>query len=112
MSEQWFALLHTPGPALPAGQSVFDHPGFAEHFAFLQRLAADGLLVAAGPLTDSDGDGLTVIRAESAEQAQQLAEQQGWQRPGRGTAGAGPAMAGRARPDRRTLSLVPPCRIG
>ncbi len=76
MSEQWFALLHTPGPALPAGQSVFDHPGFAEHFAFLQRLAADGLLVAAGPLTDSDGDGLTVIRAESAERAEQLAEQQ------------------------------------
>lgn len=76
MSEQWFALLHTPGPAVPAGQSVFDHPGFAEHFAFLQRLAADGLLVAAGPLTDSAGEGLTVIRAESADQAQQLAEQQ------------------------------------
>jgi uncharacterized protein YciI len=76
MSEQWFALLHTPGAAVPAGQSVFDHPGFAEHFAFLQRLAADGLLVAAGPLTDSDGEGLTVIRAESADQAQQLAEQQ------------------------------------
>ena len=76
MSEQWFALLHTPGPAVPAGQSVFDHPGFAEHFAFLQRLAADGLLVAAGPLTDSDGDGLTVIRAESADHAQQLAELQ------------------------------------
>jgi uncharacterized protein YciI len=75
MPEQWFALLHTPGPALPAGQSVFDHPGIAEHFAFLQQLAADGLLVAAGPLTDSDGDGLTVIRAGSAEQAQQLAEQ-------------------------------------
>jgi uncharacterized protein YciI len=76
MTEQWFALLHTPGPAVPAGQSVFDQPGFAEHIGFLQQLAADGLLIAAGPLTDSDGDGLTVIRAESAARAQQLAELQ------------------------------------
>lgn len=76
MPEQWFALLHTPGPAVPAGESVFDQPGIAEHFAFLQRLAADGRLVAAGPLTDSDGDGLTVLRADSAERARELAEQQ------------------------------------
>jgi uncharacterized protein YciI len=73
---QWFALLHTPGPAVPAGQSVFEHPGFGEHFAFLQQLIADGRLIAAGPLTDADGDGLTVIQADSVEQAWELAEQQ------------------------------------
>ena len=73
---QWFVLLHTPGPAITAGQQAFDHPAFAEHFAFLRQLAADGLLIAAGPLTDTDSDGLTVIEAESLAHARQLAEQQ------------------------------------
>jgi uncharacterized protein YciI len=50
--------------------------GIGEHYAFLQRLAADGVLVAAGPLTDSDGEGMTVIEAGSVEDARQLAEQE------------------------------------
>jgi 23S rRNA (cytidine1920-2'-O)/16S rRNA (cytidine1409-2'-O)-methyltransferase len=47
----WFALLHTPGPAVPAGESVFDQPGITEHFAFLQRRVEAGELVAAGRVT-------------------------------------------------------------
>lgn len=70
----WYALLHRPGPAVEAGRSVFDHSGFADHLAFLQRLAADGALVAAGPLTDADGDGMAVIRADSLAAATELAE--------------------------------------
>jgi uncharacterized protein YciI len=73
---QWFALLHTPGPAIADGQRVSEHPGFGEHYEFLQRLASDGLLVAAGPLTDVDGEGMTVIEAASVEQARRLAEQE------------------------------------
>lgn len=73
---QWFALLHTAGPAVPDGQRVFEHAGIGEHYAFLRRLADAGVLIAAGPLTDVDGDGLTVIEAESLEQARRLAEQQ------------------------------------
>jgi uncharacterized protein YciI len=72
---QWFALLHTPGPAVGEGQSVFEHPGIGEHYAFLQRLAADGVLVAAGPLTDSRGQGMTVIEVGTVEEAHRLAEQ-------------------------------------
>lgn len=59
----WYLLLHQPGPALAEGQSVFDHPDFAEHVAFLQRLARFGLLVAAGPLPDQLGSGMTVVKA-------------------------------------------------
>lgn len=71
----WYVLLHSPGPAVPDGQSVFEHPGMAEHFGFLQRQAEAGRLIAAGPLADTGGDGMTVIEAASIEQARQLAEQ-------------------------------------
>ena len=69
----WYALYHEPGPAVPAGTSVFDHPGIAEHYAFLQRRNDDGSLVAAGPLLDQDGVGLTVIEASSLDEARRLA---------------------------------------
>jgi uncharacterized protein YndB with AHSA1/START domain/uncharacterized protein YciI len=59
----WYVLLHQPGPALADGQSVVEHPDFAEHRAFLQRLARHGLLVAAGPLPDQLGSGMTVVKA-------------------------------------------------
>lgn len=73
-SHQWFLLLHRPGPAVGAGQSVFEHPGIADHYAFLGRRQEDGTLVAAGPLEDADGDGLTVLAVASLEQARELAE--------------------------------------
>ena len=76
MSERgWFVLQHTPGPAVPDGGSLFAHPGFAEHVAFLRRRADDGSLVAAGPLPDADGEGMTVLRAASLEEARRLAEE-------------------------------------
>jgi uncharacterized protein YndB with AHSA1/START domain/uncharacterized protein YciI len=66
----WLALMHTVGPALDGDGSVFAHPDFAEHLAFLSRMRERGVLVAAGPL-DGAGDGMTVLRvpdpAEVAE---------------------------------------------
>ena len=72
---EWYVLLHTPGPAVTAGQSVFDHPGIGEHYAFLRRRVADGSLVAAGPLADRAGDGMTVLAAPSIDEARRLAEE-------------------------------------
>lgn len=63
----WFVLLHRPGPAVPEGTSVFDHPGIRDHYEFLHRRAADRTLVAAGPLTDEDGDGLTVLASRPSK---------------------------------------------
>jgi uncharacterized protein YciI len=71
----WFVLSHVPGPAIPAGGTVSGHPGFAEHLAFLRRRVSDGSLVAAGPLGDADGEGMTVLRAESLDEARRLAEE-------------------------------------
>jgi uncharacterized protein YciI len=60
--ETWFVLHHRPGPALPDGESVFAQPAFAEHVAFLKRLNGLGLLVAAGPLPEQPGAGMTIVR--------------------------------------------------
>jgi uncharacterized protein YciI len=64
--ETWVALLHRPGPAAPTTGTLFEDPRFAEHVAFLNRMAAAGYLVAAGPLTDRAGEGMTVLRLPGA----------------------------------------------
>ncbi len=65
--ERWFALLHRPGPALGDGGSVFAHPLFGEHAAFLDRLEHSGRLVAAGPLPDENGAGMAVLRLPAGD---------------------------------------------
>ncbi|HEX8767229.1 MAG TPA: SRPBCC domain-containing protein [Jatrophihabitans sp.] len=69
----WYVLLHQPGPALADGQSVSEHPDFAEHVAFLKRLGQYGLLVAAGPLADQAGTEMTVVRADPNLDVQRVA---------------------------------------
>ena len=76
---QWYVLEHTADPAV-AG-SVFEHPDFPKHVAFLRRLQDEGVLVAAGPLADTAGDGMTVVRvpddAAAAEVARAAQEDDG-----------------------------------
>ena len=69
----WYVLLHTRGPAITEEQSVFEHPGIAEHYAFLQRRIAAGELVAAGPLPDEPGHGMTVLALAELDTATRLA---------------------------------------
>jgi uncharacterized protein YciI len=64
--ETWVVLLHRPGPAAPAGAALFGDPRFAEHVAFLTRMRDAGYLVAAGPLTDVPGEGMTILRLPGA----------------------------------------------
>jgi uncharacterized protein YndB with AHSA1/START domain/uncharacterized protein YciI len=72
--ETWVALLHRPGPAAPHDGSVFDDPRFADHVAFLTRMSEAGYLVAAGPFTDCDGDGMTILRLPGANQIDRVAQ--------------------------------------
>jgi uncharacterized protein YciI len=59
----WVALLHRPGPdAVAAADGLFQHPWFREHAAFLARMHELGYLVAAGPLDDENGAGMTILR--------------------------------------------------
>jgi uncharacterized protein YciI/uncharacterized protein YndB with AHSA1/START domain len=62
----WVALLHRAGPAAEPGVSIFAQPKFREHVGFLQRMAGQGYLVAAGPLPDEDGAGMTILRLPGA----------------------------------------------
>jgi uncharacterized protein YciI len=59
--DTWVALLHRPADPGAAG-SVFSDPSFGDHLAFLRRMAEAGYLVAAGPLPDRPGEGMTVLR--------------------------------------------------
>ncbi|KAA1395335.1 SRPBCC domain-containing protein [Aeromicrobium ginsengisoli] len=63
----WLILEAAPG--LAATGSVFAHPLFAEHLVFIDKLKADGVLVAAGPLPDEPGHGQTIIRVPASEAA-------------------------------------------
>ncbi len=58
----WVALLHRPGAAASLDEGVFDDPRFGEHVAFLDRMRSAGYLVAAGPLLDEPGAGMTILR--------------------------------------------------
>jgi uncharacterized protein YciI len=70
-ADTWVALLHRPGPAAPAAPasgSLFSDPRFAQHVAFLNRMHEAGYLVAAGPLADAAGEGMTILRLPGAGQ--------------------------------------------
>jgi uncharacterized protein YciI len=69
-AETWVALLHQPGPTAPTDSPIFDDPRFAWHVEFLGRMREAGYLVAAGPLPDEPGAGLTVLRLPGAGQAE------------------------------------------
>lgn len=70
----WVALLHRPGPAAPQVGELFDDARFAEHLAFLGRMRELGYLVAAGPMTDVLGEGMTILRLPGADQLEQAVE--------------------------------------
>jgi uncharacterized protein YciI len=59
--DTWVALVHRPADSSVAG-GVFTHPRFGDHVAFLKRMAGAGYLVAAGPLPDRPGEGMTILR--------------------------------------------------
>jgi uncharacterized protein YndB with AHSA1/START domain/uncharacterized protein YciI len=67
---EWYTLLHTPGPALSDGESIFANPKFAEHTAFLERLRKRGLLIAAGPTAPERGEGMTIVRVPAGQVAE------------------------------------------
>lgn len=57
--------------------SVFADARFADHLAFLGQMKDAGYLVAAGPLEDAVGEGMTILRFPGAgrfDEARALAE--------------------------------------
>lgn len=73
----WAALLFTPAQA-DAGASVFEDSRFPGHIAFLNQMEEAGYLVAAGPMVDQDGAGMTILRLPGdgrLEEVERLAQE-------------------------------------
>jgi uncharacterized protein YciI len=71
--DTWVALFHEPGPRAPRDASLFQHPVFGEHVAFLERMQQRGLLVAAGPVAGAVGEGMTILRLPGPDQLEEAA---------------------------------------
>jgi uncharacterized protein YndB with AHSA1/START domain/uncharacterized protein YciI len=64
----WVALLHSPGPNAPTDGSLFQDERFGLHLEFLGRMRDASYLIAAGPLSDKLGEGMTVLRIPGTDQ--------------------------------------------
>jgi uncharacterized protein YciI len=65
-------FLHPPRENFAATMTEAEGAVFAEHFARLQRLLADGTLVMAGPTLGPTNTGIAVIEARDEATARQL----------------------------------------
>jgi uncharacterized protein YciI/uncharacterized protein YndB with AHSA1/START domain len=67
----WAALFFTPAEGQGA---VFEDERFAGHIAFLNEMEEAGYLVAAGPLLDDDGSGMTVLKLPGEDRIDEIAQ--------------------------------------
>ena len=73
--DQLHVLFHSPGPRWQAGAAPRDQEGIELHYAFVGQLAAEGLVVLAGPFLDAENGGMVLTRIDSAEEAQRRADE-------------------------------------
>jgi uncharacterized protein YciI len=74
-ASQLHVLFHSPGPRWQAGVEPRDQEGIEQHYAFVGRLAAEWLVVLAGPFLDAENGGMVLTRIESPEEAQRRANE-------------------------------------
>jgi uncharacterized protein YciI len=72
-TDTWVALFHEPTPGAPSDAALMSHPLFAEHIAFLERMKARGILVAAGPIAGAAGSGMAVLRLRGPDRYNEVA---------------------------------------
>jgi uncharacterized protein YciI/uncharacterized protein YndB with AHSA1/START domain len=66
----WAALFFTPAEG--QGAAAFEDERFAGHIAFLNEMEAAGYLVAAGPLLDEDGSGMTLLKLPGEDRIDEI----------------------------------------
>jgi uncharacterized protein YciI/uncharacterized protein YndB with AHSA1/START domain len=66
----WAALFFTPADG--QGAAAFDDERFAGHITFLNDMEEAGYLVAAGPLLDEDGSGMTVLKLPGEDRIDEI----------------------------------------
>ena len=68
----FFVLIHSRGPRWREGASFRDEPEMQRHIAYIREQLDAGRLVLSGPFLDDSG-GMTVLRADSFEEALAIA---------------------------------------
>jgi len=69
---EWIYFIHPPREDFAATMTEPEQAVWGEHFARLQRLLADGVLILAGPTTGRVNTGVAVFEAPDEEAAQRL----------------------------------------
>jgi uncharacterized protein YciI len=70
----WIYFLHPPRPNFAATMTEGEGAVFAEHFAHLERLLADGILVLAGPTLGEENTGIAIFEAPDEDAARVIME--------------------------------------
>lgn len=81
-----FVVHREAGTAWTEGKGAFDQPGVSEHAAFMNGLADDGLIVAAGPLAGTESGRIRVLLIADADQEAEIVRRLAddpWERAGR-----------------------------
>ena len=66
---EWICFLHAPRENFAATMTDHERQVFADHFARLQRLLADGVVVLVGPTLGAVNTGIMVFEAPDEETA-------------------------------------------
>jgi uncharacterized protein YciI len=66
---EWIYFIHPPRDDFAATMTPEEQSVWAQHFAHLQRLLADGVLIIAGPTLGTSNTGITVFDAADEEAA-------------------------------------------
>ena len=69
---EWIYFIHPPRDDFAATMTDAEQAAWAEHFARLQRLLADGQLILAGPTLGRINTGVCVFEAPDEAVAQQV----------------------------------------
>ena len=72
--KSWVYFLHPPRANFAETMTETEGAAFAEHFAHLERLLADGVLVLAGPTLGETNTGLAVFEAPDEQAARAVME--------------------------------------
>jgi uncharacterized protein YciI len=78
-----FAVHREAGPTWAEDSGAFDQPGATEHASFMNDLAHEGLIVAAGPLAGTEAGRIRVLLIANARSETEIAERLSadpWQR--------------------------------
>ena len=71
---EWIYFLHPPRDDFAATMTPAEQETFGRHFAYLQRLLAEGTLVLAGPTLGPTNTGVAICRAPDESAARAIME--------------------------------------